>query len=40
MLSSQRIAGQFTSREKDSEGEESCDWHTVDDTDFESLATI
>ncbi|XP_019150629.1 PREDICTED: uncharacterized protein LOC109147429 isoform X2 [Ipomoea nil] len=36
----QRIAGQSTSRGKDSEGEESSDWHTVDDADFDSLATI
>ncbi|XP_031119800.1 uncharacterized protein LOC116023007 [Ipomoea triloba] len=36
----QRIAGQSTSSGKDSEGEESSGWHTVDDADFDSLATI
>ncbi|GFY99709.1 hypothetical protein Acr_13g0011090 [Actinidia rufa] len=33
-------AGQSTSREKDSEGEESNDWLTVDENDFDSLAAV
>ncbi|XP_057514370.1 uncharacterized protein LOC130796096 [Actinidia eriantha] len=33
-------AGQPTFREKDSEGEESNDWLTVDENDFDSLAAV
>lgn len=36
----QQTAGQSTSRGKDSEGEESGEWLTVDDTDFDSLEAM
>ncbi|VFQ83408.1 unnamed protein product [Cuscuta campestris] len=36
----QQITSQSTSRGKDSEGEESGDWLTVDDTDFDSLEAM